>query len=101
MPQFLLVGMLFCIYWQPVVFLIQILAASSVVATIPAFFYAWRQRSSGAVWAFVYGAFWFFGLAWITPWSILTASNGKWLTRDLPDTLQPTPHASIVQRPAA
>ena len=42
MPQFLLVGMLFCIYWQPVVFLIQILMASSLVATVPALFYAWR-----------------------------------------------------------
>jgi hyaluronan synthase len=101
MPQFLLVGMLFCIYWQPVVFLIQILMASSVVATIPAMFYAWRRRNSGAVWAFVYGSFWFFGLAWITPWSILTARNGKWLTRDLPDTSQPTPRASVMQRPAA
>ncbi len=101
MPQFLLVGMLFCIYWQPVVFLIQILAASSIVATIPAFFYAWRRHSNDAVWAFVYGAFWFFGLAWITPWSILTVRNGKWLTRDLPSTSQPTPQPSVLQRPAA
>jgi hyaluronan synthase len=101
MPQFLLVGMLFCIYWQPVVFIIQILMASAIVATIPAVFYAWRRRSAGAVWAFVYGAFWCFGLAWITPWSILTARNGKWLTRDLPGNLQAAPQSSVLQRPAA
>jgi len=101
MPQFLLVGLLFCIYWQPVVFLIQILMASSIVATIPAVFYVWRRRSTGAVWSFVYGAFWCFGLAWITPWSILTVRNGKWLTRNFPTNLQPTPRVSVIQRPAA
>ena len=101
MPQLLFVGLLFCVYWQPAVFLIQILMASSLVAIVPALFYAWRRHSSDAVWAFVYGAFWFFGLAWITPWSILTARNGKWLTRDLPETVQPPPPVSIVQRPAA
>lgn len=101
LPQFLFVGLLFCVYWQPAVFLIQILMTSSLLAIVPALFYAWRRRSTDAVWAFVYGAFWFFGLAWITPWSILTVHNGKWLTRDLPETAQPPPPLSCVHRPAA
>ena len=95
LPQILFCGMLFCVYWQPAVFLIQILMASVLIAIVPALFYAWRRHSSDAVWAFVYGAFWFFGLAWITPWSILTVHNGKWLTRDLPETATADPAVSI------
>ncbi len=101
MPQILLVGLLYCVLWQPALFLAQILMSLALVATVPAIFYALRRRSSGAVWAFMYSVFWFFGLAWITPWSILTARNGKWLTRDLPGTLQPNTSASVIHRPAA
>ena len=101
LPQLLFVGLLYCVYWQPAIFLMQILMTSALVATVPAAFYAWRRHSSDGVWAFVYGAFWFFGLAWITPWSILTVRNGKWLTRDAPSTLRPPPPLSVVHRPAA
>jgi hyaluronan synthase len=82
LPQFLLIGMLACILWKPAVFVMPILFGSAIGAMIPAVFYAIRRRSSDAIWSYAYSFFWVTSLFWVTPYSILTVQNDKWMTRD-------------------
>ncbi|MFA5424789.1 MAG: glycosyltransferase [Phycisphaerae bacterium] len=77
-------------------YLLQLLAGSSVWATVPAAFYVLKRKTSDALYAFAYSVFWLFGLFWITPWAMLTPANGKWLTRE--DNRSETP-AQRVARP--
>lgn len=77
-------GTLGCILWQPQAFLAQILLGAEMMAVIPGTFYALKYRSSNALWAFAYSLFWLAGLAWISPYALLTLGNNKWLTRTLP-----------------
>jgi hyaluronan synthase len=82
-PKLLLAYIVGCVLIRPDVYLSQVLLGSAIVACVPALFYAIRRRSSDALWAFAYGIFWVAALWWIAPWAILTARNGKWLTRDV------------------
>jgi hyaluronan synthase len=77
-------GTLGCILWKPQAFLAQILLGAELMALIPGAFYACKYRSSNALWAFAYSLFWLAGLAWISPYALLTVGNNKWLTRTLP-----------------
>jgi len=81
---FMIFGTLVCILLEPQVFLAQILLGAEVMAVIPGAFYAIKYRSSNALWAFAYSLFWLAGLAWISPYALLTVGNNKWLTRTLP-----------------
>jgi hyaluronan synthase len=45
--------------------------------------YAWRRRSSDALWGYLYGIFWFAALSWITPYALLTPYRSSWLTRQI------------------
>jgi len=77
-------GTLACLLWQPQVFLAQILFGAELMAAIPGTFYALKYRNSNALWAFAYSVFWLAGLAWISPYALVTAGNNNWLTRALP-----------------
>lgn len=77
-------GTLGCLLWEPQVFLAQLLFGAELMAIIPGSFYALKYRSSNALWAFAYSLFWLAGLAWISPYALLTVGNNKWLTRTLP-----------------
>jgi hyaluronan synthase len=85
-PQFLLVGMLACLLWKPMVFVMPVLFGSSLSATIPAIFYAYRRRSTDAIWSFAYSFFWVSALFWINAYSIATVQNDKWMTREATST---------------
>jgi hyaluronan synthase len=80
-----LVGMLIAfLFFDSQTYLSQLMFGTIIASTAPAVFYAIRQRDSDLLWAYAYGLFWMASLWWITPWSILTAKNGSWLTRELP-----------------
>lgn len=85
---FMVFGTLLCIFWEPQVFLAQILFGAELMAAIPGIFYALKYRSSNALWAFAYSLFWLAGLAWISPYALLTVGNNNWLTRSLPAAKQ-------------
>ena len=72
------------IFLKPQIYLSQLVFWAVVASTIPAVFYTVQRKNSDSLWAYVYGLFWLAGLWWITPWAILTARNGNWLTRQLP-----------------
>jgi len=80
-----LVGMFIsCLFFDSQTYLSQLMFGTVIASTAPAVFYAMRRKDSDLLWAYAYGLFWMASLWWITPWSILTAKNGNWLTRELP-----------------
>jgi hyaluronan synthase len=91
-PQFLLVGMLACLLWKPLVFVMPVLFGSALSATIPAIFYGYRRRSTDAIWSVAYSFFWVSALFWINAYSIVTIQNDKWMTREAksPEPVMPT-----------
>lgn len=86
---FLLPFTLVYLAMHPAACLINILTGVLIGSSIPAAFYCWRERSDEGIWSYLYGAFWFFGLSWITPYSILTAHKSGWLTRQIPRSQVP------------
>ncbi len=75
--------MLFFILTHPILFLSSTLLSILVLSSIPVFFFAKRYNIAEAFWAYSYGILYTFGLFWITPYSIATASRSGWLTRSL------------------
>ncbi len=80
----------------PLFFISNALFGAVSSSIVPVVFYMHRRKNTDAVWAFVYGIFWLAGLWWITPWSLLTAGNGKWLTRNLPQNSSVTATAAKI-----
>jgi hyaluronan synthase len=78
-----LLFMLFFILTHPILFLSSTLLSILVLSSIPVFFFAKRYSVGEAFWAYSYGILYTFGLFWITPYSIATASRSGWLTRSL------------------
>jgi len=76
--------MLFFILTHPILFLSSTLVSIFVLSSIPVFFYAKRYSISESFWAYSYGILYAFGLFWITPYAIATASKRGWLTRGIP-----------------
>lgn len=79
----LILFMLFFIVTHPILFLTSTLFAILIFSSFPALFYAKRYSVSESVWAYTYSIFYTFGLFWITPYAIATASRRGWLTRGL------------------
>lgn len=75
--------MLFFVVSHPVLFLSSTLLSILILSSFPALFYAKRYRSSESFWAYSYSILYTFGLFWITPYAIATASKSGWLTREL------------------
>lgn len=80
-----LLSMLIFTLTHPILFLSSTLSSILVLSSIPVFFFAKRYSFSEAFWAYSYGVLYTFGLFWITPYSIATASKSGWLTRSLAD----------------
>tara|TARA_R110002033_G_scaffold26394_5_gene60331 strand:- start:43970 stop:45415 length:1446 start_codon:yes stop_codon:yes gene_type:complete len=78
-----LLFMLYFIISHPVLFLSSTLLSILVLSTFSVMFYAKRYSISGAFWAYAYSILFTFGLFWITPYAIATASRRGWLTREL------------------
>lgn len=81
-PLFLI--MLTLLFMYPVLFLSSTLMSILIFSSIPALFYAKKYNVYEAVWAYTYSIFYTFGLFWITPYAMATASKRGWLTRGLP-----------------
>lgn len=75
--------MLFFIVTHPVLFLTSTLFGILVLSSFPVLFYAKRYNVSESIWAYAYSILYTFGLFWITPYAIATASRRGWLTRGL------------------
>ncbi|MDA3613836.1 glycosyltransferase [Polluticaenibacter yanchengensis] len=69
------------IFTHPVLFFSSILVSILVFSSVQAIFYAKRHNLSESFWAYPYSIFYTFALFWITPYAILTAGRGGWLTR--------------------
>ncbi|WP_158979141.1 glycosyltransferase family 2 protein [Cellulophaga sp. L1A9] len=78
-----LLFMLFFIITHPILFVSSTLLSILVVSTFPVLFYAKRYSLSQAFWAYSYSILFTFGLFWITPYAIATASRRGWLTREI------------------
>lgn len=75
--------MLFFIVTHPILFLTSTFFGILVFSSFPVLFYAKRYNISESIWAYAYSILYTFGLFWITPYAIATASRRGWLTRDL------------------
>ncbi len=82
-PVFLTM-ILYCLYWRPQIFAINILCGLALWSTLPAMIYYLRYRTSEAMWSYVFGLFNFVALSWIGPYSLFTVHKGGWLTRQSP-----------------
>ena len=80
----MLIFMLALVATHPLLFLSSTLFSILIIATFPVIFYASRYRLSESFWAYSYSILYAFGLFWITPYAIATASRNGWLTRGLP-----------------
>lgn len=76
--------MLVFVFTHPLLFLSSTFVSILVLSTFPVLFYAKRYSISESVWAYSYSVLFTFGLFWITPYAIVTASRSGWLTRELP-----------------
>ena len=81
-----LVFMLFFIVMHPVLFITSTFASILILSSFPVMFYAKRYSFTESFWAYSYSVLYTFGLFWITPYAIATASRRGWLTRELPAT---------------
>lgn len=77
--------MLFFVVTHPVLFISSTLLSILIWSSFPVLFYAKRYKLSESLWAYSYSILYTFGLFWITPYAIATASRRGWLTRELVD----------------
>jgi len=78
-PFVLLMFVLICMH--PVIFLTTTLFGILLMSSFSVFFYAKRYTISESFWAYSYSILYTFGLFWIAPYAIATASRSGWLTR--------------------
>lgn len=78
-----IIFMLFFIVMHPVLFVSSTLLSILILSSFPVLFYAKRYTLTESFWAYAYSILYTFGLFWITPYAIVTASRSGWLTRDL------------------
>lgn len=81
---FLLI-MLFFVATHPLLFLGATFMSILILSSFSVIFYAKRYNLSESIWAYSYSILYTFGLFWITPYAIATASRRGWLTRGLPE----------------
>ncbi len=75
--------MLFFVLMHPLLFLGSTLLSILVTSTFSVLFYAHRYEIKESFWAYTYSILYTFGLFWIAPYAIATASRRGWLTRGL------------------
>ncbi len=80
-----LLFMLFFVLTHPLLFISSTLVSILVLSTFPVIFYSNRYEIKESFWAYSYSILYTFGLFWITPYAIATASRRGWLTRGLPE----------------
>jgi hyaluronan synthase len=78
-----MVFMLFFVLMHPILFITSTLVSILILSTFSVVFYSKHYEISEAFWAYSYSILYTFGLFWITPYAIATASRSGWLTRGL------------------
>lgn len=81
----LLISMLLFVLVHPLLFLGSTLVSILIVSTFSVLFFTSKYKTTKGFWAYSYSILFTFGLFWITPYAIATASRSGWLTRDLVD----------------
>ncbi|WP_330444508.1 glycosyltransferase [Flavobacterium sp. C4GT6] len=66
---------------HPLLFLSSTFLSILIYSSFPVLFYAKRYNVAESFWAYSYSILYTFGLFWITPYAIATASRRGWLTR--------------------
>lgn len=79
----LILVMLFFVISHPILFISSTLLSILIFSSFPVFFYAKKYNTSESFWAYSYSILYTFGLFWITPYAIATASKSGWLTREI------------------
>jgi hyaluronan synthase len=79
----LLLSMLFFVLVHPLLFLGSTLVSILILTSFSVLFFASQYKTTQGFWAYTYSILFTFGLFWITPYAIATASRSGWLTRDL------------------
>ena len=79
----LLISMLFFVLVHPLLFLGSTLVSILVASTFSVLFFTSQYKTTKGFWAYSYSILYTFGLFWITPYAIATASRSGWLTREL------------------
>ena len=97
--QIIKVLLLALLVYMPETFGFRMLTGALLAGVMPALFFAYRHRSSDALWAFVYSIFWVTGLWWIALYASLTPQKTGWLTRDLPAKKSPYRVLPLLERP--
>jgi hyaluronan synthase len=64
-------------------FMLKYLAFIVIFAGIMQAYYYMKERDSDCIYGVLYSLFWFTCLWWVVPYSILTANNGSWMTRNV------------------
>jgi hyaluronan synthase len=77
---FMLIMVLFVIM-HPLLFISSTLFGILLASSFSVFFYSKRYNVSESLWAYSYSMLYTFGLFWIAPYAIATASRRGWLTR--------------------
>ncbi|MGJ8659571.1 glycosyltransferase [Cellulophaga fucicola] len=78
-----LIFMLYFIVSHPLLFLSSTLFSILILSTFSVIFYSNKYKPQESLWAYTYSILYTFGLFWITPYAIATASRRGWLTRGL------------------
>jgi hyaluronan synthase len=79
----LLIFMLFFVLVHPLLFLGSTLLSILIISTFSLVFFSIRYKTYQGFWVYTYSILYTFGLFWITPYAIATASRRGWLTRGL------------------
>lgn len=87
-PYMLIAASLLYALFNPF-FLIQYLAYTIIFSGIMQMYTLYRERDSDFIYGVLYSIFWFTCMWWVVPYSVITASNGSWMTRQLPATAAP------------
>jgi hyaluronan synthase len=82
-PRLLITLAVLFAFARPDMIAVQLTIGALIATAVQGTFYCLRRKTGDAVWAFAYSLFAAFALSWIAPYAIVTAGNGKWLTREI------------------
>lgn len=92
-PYFLIAGSLIYGIINPF-FALKFLAMIVIFSGVMQTYYMKREKDSDWIYGILYSLFWFTCLWWVVPYSIITANNGSWMTRTLPNQAKAEPEAA-------
>jgi hypothetical protein len=82
-------------------FMLKYLSFIIIFSGVMQFYFVKKERNSDWIYGIAYSIFWFTCLWWVVPYSIVTANNGQWMTRTLPNTDAASPAQPTRERLAA